>query len=81
MLIEKAEFEIYGMTVAELREMVEDSICYKIGQVDMMVMGMMSDAQEMVSYRLDAGLIEEQRQLLNRAKWVLAHYVINREEA
>jgi hypothetical protein len=75
------EIKVYGMTVSEMKEMVENSILYKIGQMDMMVMGMMSDAQELVSYRQDAWLIEEQRRLLNRAKWVLAHYVMNRQAA
>ena len=80
-MTQEQEIKVYGMTVSEMKEMVENSILYKIGQMDMMVMGMMSDAQELVSYRQDAWLIEEQRRLLNRAKWVLAHYVMNREAA
>jgi hypothetical protein len=44
-------------------------------------MSLMSDAQEMVSfgpYDSDtlANILEDQRQLLNRAKWVLSTYVM-----
>jgi hypothetical protein len=80
-MTQEQEIKVYGMTVSEMKEMVENSILYKIGQMDMMVMGMMSDAQELVSYRQDAWLIEEQRRLLNRSKWVLRYYVMNREAA
>jgi len=38
---------------------------------------MMSDAQEMMAYEQpDFNVIEDQRQLLNRAKWVLFEYVM-----
>lgn len=76
---QQIEVGMYGMTVAELREDVEDSIYTKLGQVDILVMSMMSDAQEMVGYSVTPETIEEQRKLINRAKWVLRYYVMNPE--
>ena len=46
----------------------------------MIAMGMLSDAQEMMAYEQpDFNTIEDQRQLINRAKWVLSTYVMNAE--
>jgi hypothetical protein len=46
----------------------------------MIVASMMSDAQEMTAHDVggtyDFMIIEDQRQLLNRAKWVLFEYVM-----
>ena len=46
----------------------------------MIVAGMMSDAQEMMAYeKPDFRTVEAQRQLLNRAKWALFEYIMDRE--
>jgi hypothetical protein len=46
----------------------------------MVVAGMMSDAQEMMAYEQpDFNTIEDQRQLLNRAKFVLFTYIMDQE--
>jgi hypothetical protein len=46
----------------------------------MVAAGMMSDAQEMMAYEQpDFNIIEDQRQLLNRAKFVLFTYVMDKE--
>ena len=43
---------------------------------------MLSDAQEMMAYEQpDFHTIEGQRQLLNRAKWVIFTYIMDRENA
>lgn len=74
---EKVEKGIYGCTVAELRESLEDSLAFKFGQFDIMVMGMLSDAQEMVAYSAPTpALLNEQRQLINRAKWAMRQYIL-----
>jgi hypothetical protein len=44
-------------------------------------MSLMSDCQEMVSYGpydsdTLANILEDQRQMLNRAKWILSEYVM-----
>jgi hypothetical protein len=47
----------------------------------MMAMSLMSDCQEMVAYGpydsdTLANILEDQRQMLNRAKWILSEYMI-----
>ena len=79
---EKIEFAMYGMTAAELREEIESSLYVKImNDVDMLVMSMLSDAQQMVEFSTSEKMMEEQRQLINRAKFALRYYVMNKEVA
>ena len=74
---EKREVRMYGVTVAGMREAVESSITFKLSGPAMMVAGMMSDAQEMMAYEQpDFNTIEDQRQLLNRAKWIMFEYMM-----
>ncbi len=80
---EKREVRMYGVTVAGMREAVESSITFKFSGPAMVVAGMMSDAQEMIAYdnggQYDMMIIEDQRQLLNRAKWVMFEYVMKQD--
>ena len=74
---EKREVRMYGVTEAGMREAVESSITFKFSGPAMVVAGMMSDAQEMMAYEQpDFNTIEDQRQLLNRAKWVMFEYIM-----
>lgn len=77
---QKREVRMYGVTVAGMREAVESSITFKLSGPAMVAMSMLSDAQEMMAYEQpDFNTIEDQRQLINRAKWVLCEYVMNAE--
>lgn len=77
---EKREVRMYGCTEAQMREAVESSITFKFTGPAMVVAGMMSDAQEMIAFGGDNEMVrEDQRQLLNRAKWVLFTYIMDRE--
>ena len=85
---DRREIRMYGTTVDQMRECVEESLTYRFSGAAMYAMGLMSDAQEMVNYGLNYGphdsdtwanIMEDQRQLLNRAKWVLSTYVIKGE--
>ena len=68
---------MYGCTEAHMREAVESSSTFKFSGPAMVVASMMSDAQEMMAYEQpDFNTIEDQRQLLNRAKFVLFTYVM-----
>jgi len=76
---EKREIGIYGCTVAQMQEAVEESLTFQFSGAGMYAMSMMSDAQEMVAYGpydgdTLANILEDQRQLLNRAKWILSQY-------
>lgn len=76
---QKIEMGMYGMTKDELTEVVEDSLYFKFNQMDILVMSWLSDAQEMVAYSASPEMIEQQRQLINRAKWVMRFYIMNPE--
>ena len=77
---EKRQVRMYGCTEAQMREAVEQSLTYRFSGPAMYAMSLMSDAQEMMAYNQpDANTIEDQRQLLNRAKWILSTYIMKGE--
>jgi hypothetical protein len=77
---EKREVRMYGVTMEGMRESVESSLTFKLSGPAMIVASMMSDAQEMMAYEQpDFNTIEDQRQLLNRAKWVLIEYIMGQK--
>jgi hypothetical protein len=78
---DRREIRMYGTTVDQMREAVEQSITFRFSGPAMMAMSLMSDCQEMVSYGpydsdTWANILEDQRQMLNRAKWILSEYMI-----
>lgn len=77
---ETNEVRMYGCTESQMREAVEQSITYRFSGPAMYVASLMSDAQEMMAYEQpDFNTIEDQRQLLNRAKFVLFTYIMDKE--
>ena len=76
---EQRQIRMYGCTEAELRDSIESSSAFRFSGPAMVAAGLMSDAQEIVSYgpydsdRL-ANVMETQRQMLNQAKWILFEY-------
>lgn len=75
---EKREIGMYGITEAQMRVAVESSPNFKFSGPAMVAASMMSDAQELMAYEQpDFNTIEDQRQLLNRAKWVLFTYILD----
>jgi uncharacterized protein YodC (DUF2158 family) len=76
------EVGMYGCTEAQMREAVESSITFKMTGPAMIVASMMSDAQEMINTEygeVDFNRAEDARQQLNRAKWVLFTYIMDRK--
>ena len=81
---ERREVRMYGCTEAQMREAVEESLTFRFTGPAMYAMSLMSDCQEMVSYGpydgdTLANILEDQRQCLNRAKWILSTYCMNKE--
>ena len=81
---EKQEVRMYGCTEAQMREAVEQSMTYRFSGPAMMAASLMSDCQEMVAYGpydsdTLANILEDQRQCLNRAKWILFTYVMDQK--
>ena len=77
---EKRQVGMYGVTEKGMREAVESSITFKFTGAAMVVASMLSDCQEMMAYGpydsdTLANIQEDQRQLLNRAKWILFEYL------
>jgi len=73
---EERERSMYGCTEAQLRASVESSITFKLSGPAMVAAGMMSDAQEEIAH----GMEEAARKTLNRAKFVLFEYIVDKEQ-
>jgi len=76
------QVRMYGCTEAQMREAVESSITFKFSGPAMVVAGMMSDAQEMINTEygeVDSMRAEDARQQLNRAKFVLFTYIMDKQ--
>jgi hypothetical protein len=61
------DIQMYGCNFQDFLESVTDSITYQLTGANMVVAGLMSDAQEQMAF----GDVEGARQSLNRAKGVL----------
>jgi len=59
--------EMYGCDISQFMLEINESFTYRMTGGNMVVAGLMSDAQELLAY----GSNEEARQTLNRAKAVL----------
>jgi hypothetical protein len=76
---QKRDIRMYGCTEAQMREAVEQSMTFRFSGPAMMAASLLSDCQEMVAYGpydgdTLANIMEDQRQTLNRAKWILFTY-------
>ena len=75
---QKRDIRMYGVTEAEMREAVEQSITFRHRGPAMMAASLMSDCQEMIAHdnggSYDFMVVEDVRQALNRAKWILFEY-------
>ena len=75
---QKREVRMYGVTESQMRESVEQSLAFRHRGPAMMAASIMSDCQEMISHdnggSYDFMVIEDVRQALNRAKWILFEY-------
>ena len=61
---------MFGCDINEFKESIDDSITVKLAGIGMVIMGLMSDAQEEMS----RGMNEQARQTLNRAKFLISEY-------
>ena len=82
---EKRQVGMYGVTEKGMREAVESSITFRFTGPAMMAASLLSDCQEMMAYGpydsdTLANIQEDQRQLLNRAKWILFEYAMKDRE-
>ena len=68
------ESKCYGMSEADIREQYMESITARHAGLEMVVMGILSDAQEMI----ELGYKENVRLYLNRAKFILSEMLENK---
>ena len=76
------QVRMYGCTEAQMREAVESSITYRFSGPAMMAASLMSEAQELINTEygeVDFNRAEDARQTLNRAKWILFTYIMDKE--
>lgn len=73
------ESKCYGMTEADIRDQYINSITARLSGLEMVVMGILSDCQEMQNFGVDTK--EQIRKQLNVAKFILAEMMDARREA
>ena len=66
------ESKCYGMTEQEIREQYMESITAKCSGMEMVVMGILSDCQEMMSMGTGPRSVEYVRKQMNVAKFILS---------
>lgn len=69
--------QMYGCDIDAFVASVAESFTYKVGGINMIVAGLMSDAQEQMAF----GDIEGARQSLNRAKALLFRAMESKESS
>lgn len=77
------EFEnkCYGITEQEIREQYMQSITAKCSGLEMVVMGIMSDCQEMMAMGTGPRSVEYVRKQMNIAKFILSEMMDSRVPA
>lgn len=80
----KFEKDCYGMTTADIRESYMNGITARCSGLEMVVMGILSDCQEMLNYTNDmsyASTEETVRKQMNVAKFILSEMLEAKERA
>jgi len=75
------EIRMYGMTEADIREQYMNSITARFTGLEMVVMGIMSDCQEMMAMGTGPRSVEYVRQQMNVAKFILSEMMDAKQTA
>lgn len=78
---QKREVRMYGCTEDQMKESVDQALTSRYRSPAMMAASLMSDVQEMINTEygdVDFMRSEDARQALNRAKWILFEYCVER---
>ena len=78
-MTEYSETKMYGMTVQAIRSQYVHSLTAKFSGQEMVVMGILSDCQEMLSMGAGPRAVEHVRQQMNVAKYILCEMMDNKE--
>jgi len=74
-----SETKMYGMTELEIRAQYMESLTAKFSGQEMVVMGILSDCQEMLAMGAGPRAVERVRQQMNVAKFILCEMMDNKE--
>ena len=74
-----SETKMYGMTEQEIRTQYMESLTAKMSGQEMVVMGILSDCQEMLGMGTGPRSVEYVRQQMNVAKFILCEMMDNKE--
>lgn len=76
------EFEVkcYGMSQKAIREQYIESMTARLSGLEMVVMGLLSDAQELQGFN-SAGALDQSRKNMNIAKFILSEMMEARQVA
>ena len=74
-----SETKMYGMTEAQIRAQYMESLTAKMSGQEMVVMGILSDCQEMLAMGAGPRAVEYARQKMNVAKFILCEMMDNKE--
>ena len=69
------ELQMYGMTESDIREQYMESITARFSGLEMVVMGVLSDAQELLAMGRD----DAARKQMNVAKFILSEMMDRKE--
>ena len=72
------ESKCYGMSTEDIRVQYMQSITARLSGMEMVVMGLLSDAQELQSFG-NAQALDQSRQNMNIAKYILSEMMDQRE--
>ena len=74
------EIKCFGMTTDQIREQYMQSITAKFTGLEMVVMGLLSDAQELQTFG-NAQALDQSRKNMNIAKFILSEMLEAKEAA
>ena len=74
-----SETKMYGMTEQEIRTQYMESLTAKMSGQEMVVMGILSDCQEMLGMGAGPRAVEHVRQQMNVAKFILCEMMDHKE--
>jgi len=74
------ELKMYGMTTEDIREEYMNSITARLSGLEMVVMGLLSDAQELQSFN-HAQALDQSRKNMNIAKFILCEMMDAKQAA
>lgn len=75
------ETKCYGMSEADIREQYMNSITARFSGLEMVVMGIMSDCQEMMAMGTGPRSVEYVRKQMNIAKFILSEMMESKQAA